>query len=493
MATTNISKVLTTVVDVGQGQCTFSILYDDSSTPKIAHTLLFDCGTDSPSPTTDGNIDWIAGQLALMETPTIDLLVFSHSDNDHISLMRQLLEVYAKKTTKKLNIPSTWYAGFEDFYTKHNFNILDYLSGYCKSFTRPDFNESQYDSSTHTWEKPPMWVSADKTVQVSMLMGNNIDNKPGIFKLTAFGTVAEKKNRVSIVCALIHNGRYLIICGDATSRTMAWTNYYFGADYIAKTLMLTLPHHGSRATGLNVSSGKAANANAIQVVQTFAKLARGKTLTVSAYAHHNHPSIELINYFTPYATPTKVIVEDTRLQDHSHFSVCNVDVSLQLPNKSAVTQTYQTLTSQSNVYATYYCGGAALFAYPFIAGTKSVTAPASFTAKSVPAVNPHACWIYATFAAGSNAMAGYTSMPNVSKSRFTTEAVIPETTTFGTMFHPAESEFATDGGRERPQHPSLLYPDDPPDVVPVVWLARAPSLATRVLAAASLPRLRTFR
>lgn len=489
-----ISKVYTCVVDVGQGQCTFAILYDNSSPPKIAHTLLFDCGTDSPSPDTAANIDWIAGVLASMATPTIDLLVFSHSDNDHISLMWDLIQAYEGKSTKKLKIPSCWYAGFEDFYTKHGFNILDYLSSYCKKFTTPDFNESQYDSGKHVFDTPPMWISPDGTVQVSMLMGNNIDDQPGIWKLTAFGTVAEKKNRVSIVCALYHGDRSFVICGDATNRTMAWTNYYFGTDYLPNTLMLTLPHHGSRATGLNVSSGQAANAKAIQVVETFAALGRGKTLTASAYAQHSHPSIELINYFTPYATATP-IADDTRLAGNSHFAVCHVDEDLQLSSGKWVPQDYQTLTTQSNVYATYYYGGAALFSYPFTTTTTKVKAPAAFTTKKAPAVNAHACWVYLTVAGGGNTMAGYANMAGLTASTpFTTVGAVTATLLGAEPDAPPQrTAFDADTARAPSPHPSLLFADEPAPSQPMVWPARAPALPAGRPFVAALSRLRQFR
>lgn len=475
-----ISSVTTNVLDVGQGQCTFVVVRDDKN--DIAHTLLFDCGTDKKSDKTDTNIQWIADTLKLMDTPTIDLLVFSHSDNDHISLMYDLLEAYGSK--KKLKILSVWYAGDADFYTKDGFNILDYLGKYCKSFTTPDHNESQYDSGKHRFDDPPMWESADKNVQVSMLMGNVIDNEPGIFKQTGFGTTAEKKNRVSIVCALMHDDRSQIICGDATSRTMAWINYYFGKDVFTKTLMLTLPHHGSRATGLNVSSGGDANQKAIEIVKTFATLAAAKTLTISAYAKHDHPSVELINYFVP-GTVTTAVLKDTRLSDDSHFAVCNVDVTLLLPTLTKVTADYHTLTSQANVFATYYWGSKAGFSYQFKPNT--VADPPKFVAKTAPAVNAHACWVYTTTAGKGNTVAGYKFMPAVASWKFTndgkvTEAVA-ETVTTGAFF--------TDEGRPQPPHPSQFFPDEPPPLPPV-WVPRAPA-SGRSLAASSLARLRSFR
>ena len=143
-----IKYVATTVLDVGQGQSTFTCVYDNSSPSKIIHTLLFDCGSDKKSPETDNNIDYIADKLAGMDTPTLDLLVFSHSDSDHISLMYWVLDAYHKKTKTALKIKKVWYAGDADFYTKDGFNILDYLAKYCHKFTVPDFGETQFVKGT---------------------------------------------------------------------------------------------------------------------------------------------------------------------------------------------------------------------------------------------------------------------------------------------------------------------------------------------------------
>jgi len=51
-------KMKLTVIDVGQGQCTFMELYDDTSpTPKLINTLLFDCGSNKKSDVTEANLD----------------------------------------------------------------------------------------------------------------------------------------------------------------------------------------------------------------------------------------------------------------------------------------------------------------------------------------------------------------------------------------------------------------------------------------------------
>lgn len=480
-----IKYVATTVLDVGQGQSTFTCVYDDSTPAKIIHTLLFDCGTDKKSPETDTNIDYIASRLASMATPTLDLLVFSHSDNDHISLMKNAIEAYHKKTTTPLKIKSVWYAGDSDFYEKDGFNILTELEKYCKAFTTPDFGETQFNKTTDQWAGY-IWQDspATPTIKVAMLIGNVIDDKPGVLVKTDFGSTAEKKNRVSIVCALFHDDRSFLICGDATNRTMAWVNYAFGGKVLGKNLMVTVPHHGSRSTGLSVASGKAANQNAINVVKTFVKTANAKTATVSSFQKHEHPSLDMVNFFTPRLAATQV-VEDDRLDNNSHFSLFNVDISLTSgATTTAILPGYHTFTTNANVYSTQYFGATAAFSYQFSGSTTG--AADTFTGGAPQPVNQHACWAFLTWPGGAdNSMTGYTRMPRIEANGFTDTGPIPQTLTGdvtgeGPIFDPVT---------KRQESADVIFGRAHPPMPP----GDGPRLSTLAPIWARLGRVRTFR
>lgn len=480
-----IKYVATTVLDVGQGQSTFTCVYDDSTPAKIIHTLLFDCGTDKKSPETDTNINYIARRLAGMTTPTLDLLVFSHSDNDHISLMKNVIEAYHKETTTPLKIKSVWYAGDSDFYEKDGFNILAELEKYCKAFTTPDFGETQFNKKTdqwagYIWQDP----ASTPTIRVGMLIGNVIDDTPGALVKTEFGTAAEKKNRVSIVCALFHDDRSFLICGDATNRTMAWVNHAFGGKVLGKNLMVTVPHHGSRSTGLSVASGKAANQKAIDVVKTFVKTANAKTATVSSFQKHEHPSLDMVNLFTPTLAATPV-VEDDRLDNSSHFTLFNVDVALTSGvTTTAVSAGYHTFTTKANVYSTQYYGAKAAFSYQFSGSTTG--AVDGFTGGTPQPVNQHACWAFLTWPGGAdNSMTGYTHMPRIDANGFTDTGAIPQALADdvsgeGPIFDPVTKRQESADVIFGPSHPPMPPGDDP-------------GLSTRAPIRASLRRVRMFR
>jgi hypothetical protein len=479
-----IKYIATTVLDVGQGQSTFACIYDDSASPgKIIHTLLFDCGSDKKSPETDNNIDYIAGRLASMDTPTLDLLVFSHSDSDHISLMYYVIEAYGKKTKTPLKIKSTWYAGDEDFYTKDGFNILDYLAKYCKAFTTPDFSESQFKKATGEWAEL-IWQdpATTPTVKVGMLIGNVIDDKPGVLVKDSFGTAGEKKNRVSIVCALMHDDRSFLICGDATNRTMAWVNHAFGGKSLSKTLMVTVPHHGSRGTGLDVSSTQVANQKAIDVVKTFVKTANAKTVTISAFQKHDHPSLEMVNYFTPNLA-TAQVVDDDRLKK-SHFTLFNVDISLKKGTSSAsIPQGYHTFTTDANVYATNYYDAKPTFSYQFT-GKKTGAADA-FIGSGTPAINQHACWSFLTSAGASNSMTGYQRMPRSTANAFTDTGTVPQTLAEGVTGEGPIFDTAT----RTQESAEVIFGQRQPLLTP----GEKPMLSVHLSIGTLLQRIRTFR
>src|SRR5215213_899170 len=99
MATGN---VVVSVVDVGQGQCTFIEVYDDSTpTAKLVHAVMVDCGSDKKSDDTPTNLGYIAAKVQEMAKPAFDCIIFSHSDKDHISLTKDVLDKFppTKKPT----------------------------------------------------------------------------------------------------------------------------------------------------------------------------------------------------------------------------------------------------------------------------------------------------------------------------------------------------------------------------------------------------------
>jgi hypothetical protein len=410
MATSN---VYVTVVDVGQGQCTFVEVYDNSD--KLVHTLLIDCGTDKDSSQTEANLQKIADIVSDMETPTIDCIVFSHSDKDHISLTKSLLAKF--KEEKKPKVKKVWYGGDYDLYTKNSFNILNYLKtkNYCDGddIKSPGSNYSDYNPETEAYNGY-LWKSDDSSVYLRAIAGNVLSDNPDWDDqdLDVQGKTAEAKNRVSIICGLYFGGASYVICGDATNTTMSAFNQYFKgkSTVFGNNVMTTLPHHGSRATGYAVKSGEQASLKSLMIVSGFSTTLKSKTITVSAYQKHRHPSLYLMYDFLPgIKTP---ILKDARLkQKNAHRVTANVDFELIKPDESTVLQGYDyTFDTTTNTFSTQYNILWASFFYTI--GHLTVKDDLGLN-NILTAINPFACWRYKTASNGSFALAGYPNLTDL--------------------------------------------------------------------------------
>jgi hypothetical protein len=417
-------KIKVNVVDVGQGQCTFVEIYNTANT--LVHTLLFDCGSDHRSVPTLINLQYIANTVSAMAVPAFDLLAFSHSDNDHVSLMRTLLGNFVARPTVKKVV----YGGNYNKYKKRGYNVLIELvkQGYCTSdklfAPRPDASGFNRDTGLFG---DPMWVSDDGEVRVDLMVGNVINDlpeepdedeeeEPTLPVLKG----AEALNRVSLICRVLYNGFDYIICGDATNRTMSMVNYYFTGKKFAYVPMVTVPHHGSRATGLDVSEGKTPNEAAIKNVATFAKICNGRTVTASSYEKHGHPSMELIHYFKLWMA-NGPLVADARLgTSRTHLLVSYVDIPLVNLAGAAITRYhYTSYATPSNLYGTNYHNPviATLFTYNY-AATDNIVGNAPPVTGGV-AMNSHACWVYTADSLKNDKLEGATQLPAIPTTVFT--------------------------------------------------------------------------
>ncbi|GGH69863.1 ComEC/Rec2 family competence protein [Phaeocystidibacter marisrubri] len=414
-------NMIVSVVDVGQGQCTFVEIYNSANT-KIVETLLFDCGTDHPSAETQNNLQYIADRVELMDTPTIDCIFFSHSDNDHVSLTMDLL----KKFTTKPAVGEVWYGGEYSLYKKgKKDNVLDYLvdNHYCtiNDIQTPDADCTDYSKKRKAYEYY-LWESSDHSVKVHLLGGNVLDGKLS----TDPGTspppkkrlrYAEPKNRVSLVCGLYYAGTSYVICGDATFKTMAAIAKVFegGTSVFGSNFMTTLPHHGSRTTGFAVSSTKSASPKNKAIVKAFADIVNSMTISISAYSMHSHPSMELMNTFLPtIGTP---VLKDKRLKGKNlHHLNGYLDLDLTFPTGLRPIKTYHIFESQSNTYSTQYSNFSSLFSkkarFKYNLGGSSAQ-KADGPIDSTTPLNKFACWTFEIDTSGSSnslEIGGYTRL-----------------------------------------------------------------------------------
>ncbi|CAN5747412.1 hypothetical protein BH11BAC7_BH11BAC7_11520 [soil metagenome] len=413
-----IANIVVTVVDVGQGQCTFVEVYD--TTPALIHTLLFDCGTNHRSPSEGINLDYIVAKVSGMATPAFDCIFFSHSDTDHTNLTANLLLKFTP--AKKPTVKKVWYGGDRDHYTvivgSDLFNILDYLvaNNYCLTtdIFSPDPDKTDY-ADPNTWTGT-LWKTGDGTtnVQVYSLIANVLKTTP---ETPVTGTpprkrrkVAEAANRVSIVCGLYYAGASYVICGDATNKTMATINTAFvnGTTFFDNNHMTTAPHHGSRKTGFAVPSSAKASATTAKNVTDFAALVKSRTMTLSVYDHHKHPSLELVNSFIP--TITSPFLKDTRFTPNTHrivlFNNTNNSIVLVDGSGTKLYNDYYGFDTPTCTFSTWY----SRFTYNTYKLGEALVGPYSALVTPLTAINPNACWRYEISADGSWSVGGYANL-----------------------------------------------------------------------------------
>ncbi|MCW3085512.1 MAG: hypothetical protein JWP12_2878 [Bacteroidetes bacterium] len=412
MATGN---VIVTVVDVGQGQCTFVEIYDDDGMdPKLIHTLMVDCGSDKESSQTGMNLQYIADKVSTMDVPAFDCIVFSHSDKDHISLTKKVLDRFLPE--KKPVVKLVWYGGAYDLYKKSGFNILDYLvkEGYCldTDLNTTGSNFSGYNPGIKDYTSL-LWEVPDHSVKLFPIISNTLSSDPDWDDqdLDVTGKTAEAKNRVSIICGLYYAGASYVICGDATNVTMAAVNQRFqgNSTVFGNNVMTTIPHHGSRSTGFAVKSGEQASLGSLMVVMGFSSLLKSKTISVSANQKHRHPSLYLMSTFIP--TLKQPVIKDPRLkQKNTHLLTANIDYSLKITYPDTINIPMEqdlTFETRTNTFCTNYNVDKPTFSYELdhiFAEVAQGTEPVD------EEINLFACWKYIAKSNGGFELEGYTNL-----------------------------------------------------------------------------------
>ena len=355
----------------------------------------------------------------------VSLIVFffSHSDKDHISLTKYLLDKIAETITP--SISGVWFAGAYSNYEKYKFNILCHIikKKYCSASnmktTSGNYTDYNYDDKNE-WNDY-LWKTAYDKVVIYAIASNVLSNDPDWEDNDDIGVgkTAEIKNRVSMVCGLYYSGASYIICGDATNTTMAAIGNLFkgGTTVFNNNHMTTLPHHGSRATGFAVPSSKAASFSAISVVSTFSSLMKSNTITISAYEKHRHPSLQLMRYFIP--TIASPILRDPRLnQKNTHRVTAYVDINLGTSSGMTIhNNVVYSFESETNTFSTRYYDGWPTFSYNIGILNKAKKSKGT----NGDAINGFACWGYKILTDGTFQLGGWA---NLSLALFTAPAEI---------------------------------------------------------------------
>lgn len=267
-----------------QGMGTLVEIYDTNS--KLAHLALLDLGSEAGTKKySDTAIEAVVDALTRMKkagfTPTIDLLLISHQDFDHWSLLPALLEkISSEVPTCQLE---TLYYGGTKWRKKASEAIGEWESEFGVS--ADPFGREATDYKTPGTKKSIKIIDG---VAFRLLCANVPVSR---------AAVDLERNGTSAVIAVEFGGVTAVIPGDATADTIGWINDNIFAPWkkkgkknpIQPCKALGAPHHGAlRTIASNFISTSRAK---LDVATTFAGNVSAQNVVASAgwYSKFNHP------------------------------------------------------------------------------------------------------------------------------------------------------------------------------------------------------------
>ncbi|MGZ8180486.1 MAG: hypothetical protein ACXWT1_00860 [Methylobacter sp.] len=344
-----------TVLDVGQGMGTFVEIYDTSG--ALISTLLFDLGSLNNKVSAGGpSVQYIVDKLKSMADPTIDLLVLSHKDGDHVNLIEDLLKFFP--SLNDLLIEKVYYGGRTNWYPAGLLNEIK------KHTYDEDGDVSSFVVSATCYGTvgvvPPIYSVNGVTVNVLVANTPTAGETPGAKSSTLPQAPNDNAtNTGSVVCLVTYNSESFIIAGDATYNTLCRINTIFNGVTFPAVAMLTMPHHGSRKTtfGLGATNAEISDVQK-QGVKAFVDLVKALSLTVSADRKHEHPSLETIDEFSTYVSKDNPWYSDPAFgTEKLHSVTTKVDTRLNYNTGNDLELDYYSFETQANIYTTLYSTG----------------------------------------------------------------------------------------------------------------------------------------
>jgi hypothetical protein len=270
---------------------------------------------------------------------TLDAVILSHSDSDHINLIPKLLKEFSdprnpKPTKPKLSVTEVWFGGDRSKYKKGDrANVLDELHNFRPVRKPDDSNIKGLKNNVSSLDKtaPDPLVDSGKDGKIWLMIGNTIADQVSIEKnkptRTASGGYATntKSLVVGVSFGASPDTKEIFATGDATGLTIAKCREVLKAsgETIAPSLSVSLPHHGSGTTTydlLGLRGKEPTSELARETIEEFAKEIGAVTVSASAgeRSTFRHPAIGVIEDFGGYVEEGKY--KDPAVEkDGEHF------------------------------------------------------------------------------------------------------------------------------------------------------------------------------
>jgi hypothetical protein len=299
-----------TILPVGQGTGTLIEVLDDTGNTIEAMVCDFGgYGWYAPQ-TSKYSEGLVKQQLESMTTPMLSAVFLSHGDMDHINLMADVLDAFAKpsdppSSKKKLIVQNVWHGDEWKYYTKYGNNALAKLWEYRPSGTTTNIHDLDWPAFSVA---KPLYKSPEG-VDVFLVTGNTVPSEvPEVEMHEATQTDNSVRNTPSLVLAIGFGNPYqlIVLTGDATALTMALCRKYLAHFKISiqSVLHITLPHHGSPRTGYALVDAESRKDDTLAEtnVKEFVKAFKPQSVSASSGEKYNRlPDARLVDDFCAFA------------------------------------------------------------------------------------------------------------------------------------------------------------------------------------------------
>lgn len=282
------SYIKVSALDCDQGMGTLIKVYEtDKGTDKLVSLALIDLGTDRRTEA-QGAVTDVIDALKEMATPKIDLLVVSHQDKDHWSLLPDLQEKIG--TDVPTTTMGSLYRGGVQWGKPAIKALKAWQTKFGVNFTPFAKSNSGYD------------VPGTKKLLKDL---NDVKFRVLVTNLESSRSAGDlQKNGSSAVILVEFGGRTVILPGDAISETLGYINDLC-AKWVAKGKgnpltpcdVLQVPHHGAlRTIADNYTAEREKKKRKVDIAGDFADNVSARYIVASAgyMSKHLHPSREVL-------------------------------------------------------------------------------------------------------------------------------------------------------------------------------------------------------
>lgn len=283
----------------GQGMSTLIEYYAGGNTAAAPDNLvLIDFGGNQKY--SASAVAYVVGKLEMQAAPKFDLVVISHQDGDHLSLLKNLTGMFrAKAMTVTCG---GWYAGGAEWSPANKKTVEQFAQKMGVPLGSIAFNgpeESSYGG-----------VADRSGLRYLCRFGNTyIRVLASGLKLTS-GQMDIVRNASSSVIVVENGASAIVLPGDATYHTMkVVNNFYAGwgaAPLVPPVFALEVPHHGALRTAVENYSAQTPLAKLdFTIIKGFAANMNARSIVASAgpLNTHCHPVDEVLQVLATNLEP----------------------------------------------------------------------------------------------------------------------------------------------------------------------------------------------